>query len=179
VRLVILLRGINLGRANRLPMADLREALANQGLRDVRTYVQSGNIVADWHGTPEELVELTHATIADNFGFDIPVTVRSGPELQAVVKRNPFPEQADSDPKHVAVTFLSAPPDRSVIAELEQVAAEGELIVAGDRELYTWHPQGSARSKLALKLSGKSLGADATARNWRTVTTLLELVSDD
>jgi uncharacterized protein (DUF1697 family) len=102
------------------------------------------------------------------------VVARTRDELAEVVMRNPLGDVAD-DPKRYQVSFLAKAPDPDVIAELVKLAHGSERLVADGRELYGWHPEGVARSKLWAALAGKKLGVTATARNWTTVTTLLAM----
>ena len=171
---ILLLRGINIGPNRRVAMPKLREALAAAGMKDVETYVQSGNVVVSSRKSPDNLARETQRAIADEFGFDVDVVVRTRDELADVVKRNPLGDVADN-PKRYQVSFLSEQPDPDVVADLAKLAHESERLVADGRELYAWHPEGVARSKLWAALAGKKLGVTATARNWTTVTTLLEM----
>jgi uncharacterized protein (DUF1697 family) len=174
----VLLRGINLGPNNRIAMPALREALAATGFDDVRTYLQSGNVVLRSDASAGEVARGCGELIARHFALDIPVVVRTAAELAEVVDRSPIP-QAHQDPKRYTVTFLSAePPDESV-ERLRGLALDGEHFVAAGREFYSWHPAGIARSKLAAGLASPRLGVVATARNWTTVTTLLQMVQAD
>jgi uncharacterized protein (DUF1697 family) len=155
-------------------MPRLREVLTDAGFDDVRTYVQSGNIVLSGDESPDTVAETCERAIADAFGFDVPVVVRTRDELAAVVKRNPLGKVA-TEPKRYQVSFLDREPDPKLVEELAALATNSEEFVAIDREWYAWHPEGVARSKLWNKLAGKGLGVTATARNWTTVTTLLEM----
>jgi uncharacterized protein (DUF1697 family) len=174
VRQIVLLRGINIGARNRITMPELREALTKAGFEDVRTYVQSGNVVLSSDASPAKLARECERLIADRFGLEIDVVVRTRDELAEVVRRNPL-EDVATDPKRYQVSFLSGKLDTEKVRELEAVAAPEERLAAVGRELYAWHPKGVARSKLWARLAGKGLGVDATARNWTTVTKLLEL----
>jgi uncharacterized protein (DUF1697 family) len=174
VQQVIMLRGINLGPTRRVPMADLRALFSEAGHGDVRTYVQSGNVVLESAATAAELEREAAALISERFGFDVPVVVRTRRQLAAVVKRNPLGDVAD-DHKRYQVSFLSAKPAPTVVKTLEAAAMGDERVVCHGREIYAWHPQGVARSKLWNALAGKGLGVTATARNWTTVETLLEM----
>ena len=178
-RRVILLRGINVGAANRLPMADLKVALTEAGYPDTRTYMQSGNVLVRTDASPAGLASEVKALIAERFGLDVPVVVRTRDELQAVVDANPFPVAALIDPKHFQVTFLSGEPAPDRIRELAKHATDQEQFTSIGRELYAWHPDGIHNSRLAGMLTDRKLGVTATARNWTTVTTLLELAADD
>lgn len=171
---VALLRGINLGPNRRIAMAELRELFIGAGFGDVQTYVQSGNVVLSSETTAERLERRCEQLISERFGFDVDVVVRTRAELAAVVQRNPLPEAA-VDPKRYQVSFLSGELEPGRVEELAQLAARSERLVAHGRELYAWHPDGVARSKLWAKLAGAGLGVKATARNWTTVTTLLEM----
>ncbi len=174
MRHVLLLRGINLGPTRRVPMADLRALLSEAGYGGVRTYVQSGNIVLDAAAPPAEVEAETASLISGRFGFEVPVIARSRDELAAVVAHNPLQEVV-TDPKRYQVSFLAEPVPDDVVATLQSAAVGDERLVAQGRELYAWHPDGAARSKLWNALAGKGLGTLATARNWTTVTTLLTM----
>jgi uncharacterized protein (DUF1697 family) len=172
-----MLRGINLGPSRRVPMADLRALLSDAGYDDVTTYVQSGNIVLGSTAKPADLERDAQKLISERFGFDVPVVARTRTQLASVVKRNPLGDVADN-PKRYQVSFLSAKLDAATLAKLKAAAVEPERFEAHGRELYAWHPDGVARSKLWNALAGKGLGVVATARNWTTVTTLLEMASE-
>jgi uncharacterized protein (DUF1697 family) len=176
VQQVIMLRGINLGPTRRVPMAELRALFGEAGYADVRTYVQSGNVVLESAAKPAELEREAAALITERFGFEVPVVVRTARQLAAVVKLNPLGEVA-VNPKRYQVSFLTGKPAASAVKALQAAAVGEERVVAHGREIYAWHPEGVARSKLWNALAGKGLGAGvtATARNWTTVTTLLEM----
>jgi uncharacterized protein (DUF1697 family) len=173
---ILLLRGINLGSHKRVSMSDLRAALGEAGFADVRTYVQSGNVVLSSRASPAKVGAEAERLIAERFGFDVDVIVRTAEELAEVVARNPLAEVA-VDPKRYQVSFLEAEPDPAVLERIAALKAEPERLVAIGRELYAWHPDGIGRSKLWNKLAGTGLGVRATARNWTTVTTLLEMAT--
>jgi uncharacterized protein (DUF1697 family) len=177
-RLIVLLRGINLGAHNRIAMPELREALESAGYDDVRTYVQSGNVVLTSRDSAKKVSGDVEQLIADRFGLEIDVVVRTRSELAKVVERNPLRRQA-KNPKRYQVSFLESKPAPKLVRELEEVAADREEVVGIGREIYAWHPEGVARSKLWARLAGKGLGVTATARNWTTVTKLLELADAD
>ena len=177
MRQIVLLRGINLGARNRIAMPELRRAFAEAGFEDVRTYLQSGNLVLSSRARPEQLARECERLIAAAFGLDIAVVVRTRAELAKVVDRNPLGDVA-SNPKRYQVSFLSEKLHRDQVRALEALAAKGERLVAIGRELYAWHPEGAARSKLWARLAGRGLGVTATARNWTTVTSLLQLANE-
>jgi uncharacterized protein (DUF1697 family) len=173
-RHVVLLRGINIGSRNRVSMPALREALEEAGFTDVQTYLQSGNIVVESRAKPETVRKKVEQLIEQRFGLEIAVVVRTRAELAAVVKRNPHAKVA-TNPKAYQVTFLEQKLPAKTVRELEEAAADDERVVVSGREVYAWHPQTIARSKLWAKLAGKDLGVTATSRNWTTVEALVEL----
>ncbi|HEY7017051.1 MAG TPA: DUF1697 domain-containing protein [Gaiellaceae bacterium] len=176
-RIAVLLRGINIGSRNRIAMPALREALEEAGFTDVKTYVQSGNVVLESRAKPETVRRKVERLIEEHFGLEIAVVVRTRAELAKVVERNPLGNVAD-EPKRYQVSFLEKKLPATVVRELEDAAVEGERVVVIGREVYAWHSAGVARSKLWTKLAGKGLGVTATARNWTTVEALLELTGD-
>jgi len=176
---VVLLRGINVGSANRVAMPALRTALTGAGHGNVRTYVQSGNIVLDSELGADDLAAQVGDAIEAEFGLQIPVVTRTHAELAAVVEANPLGAVA-SEPKRYQVSFLDREPGADAVARLQDLAEPPEALAILGREIYAWHPDGVARSKLwnALAARGGVGGATATARNWTTVTTLLEMAAD-
>jgi len=172
--MIVLLRGINLGSTNRVAMPNLRSALADAGFEDVATYVQSGNVVLSSSDSAAKVGRAVERLIEKEFGLEIPVVVRTRAQVAAVVKRNPLGKVA-KNPKRYQVSFLEKKPTAALMRKLEAVAAPTERVVSAGREIYAWHPEGVVRSKLWAALAGKDLGVTATARNWTTVTTLLEL----
>jgi uncharacterized protein (DUF1697 family) len=171
MRQILLLRGVNVGAHNRIAMPALRELLAGAGFGDVRTYVQSGNVVLSSDAPPEELARECQRQIAAAFGLSIDVLVRTEAELADVVRRNPLSRVA-VNPKRYQVSFCATAPDAAQLERLAGLAVAPERFVAVGRELYAWHPEGVARSRLSAELAGPRLGVSATARNWSTVTTL-------
>lgn len=170
-RSIVLLRGINLGSRNRVAMPRLRDALEAAGFDEVRTYLQSGNIVLSGSAKPADSVR---RVLSKEFGLDIAVVTRTRAELAKVVAHNPLAKVA-RDPKRYQISFCDAKPSRAVVRQIEEAAAPGERVVVRGREIYAWHPDTIARSQLWALLAGPKLGVTATARNWTTVQKLLEL----
>ena len=136
-RCAILLRGINIGPNNRIPMAELRSLLTQDGFGEVATYLQSGNVLLSSSLSPE----------------------------------------AAADPKRYQVTFLESAPAPDIAARLAAAATPEERFAVIGREIYAWHPEGIARSRLATLLAGRGFKVAATARNWITVTALLSMTA--
>jgi uncharacterized protein (DUF1697 family) len=176
LRQIALLRAINLGSRNRIAMADLRRIAGSLGYEDVATYVQSGNLVLSSAASPAEVEARLSKAIAAELGLDVPVVVRTRDELAAVIERDPLGHW-QTDPKRYQVAFLEGEPDPAAVAAAHAAAAEyapEEFMISG-REIYRWHPRGQQAWKADKLLSAKKLGVRATARNWTTVTALLEL----
>ena len=174
---IALLRGINLGPNRRVAMGDLRDLLTGAGYPDVRTCVQSGNILLSSDLDPERLQRELEGHVLAGFGIDAKVVVRTREELAAVVALNPLAEVAD-EPKRYQVSFLSGEPSAEAIAEIAAVDVSPERFAHSGREIYAWHPKGIQRSALAKLISDRRLGVTATARNWNTVTTLLAMAQE-
>ena len=186
---VALLRAVNVGGQNRIPMAELRQRLSAIGLADVRTYVQSGNVLFKAaNKNPLEQAAVVHDVIARDFGCDVRVLALTHEDLVRVSAANPF-LPAGADEKYLHATFLFAPVPASAFAELKLPAQEGEEAeLMGDegdgpaddkalagRVVYLHLPHGYGRSKLSNAWFERALKTPATTRNWRTVLTLTEL----
>jgi uncharacterized protein (DUF1697 family) len=176
VRYVALLRGINLGRARQVGMPRLKELLEARGYADVRTHLRSGNVLLDSALPEADLAADLAGAIEDEFGFAVPVVVRTGRELAAVVAGDPFAGVA-TDPARYIVTFMTEPPDPDRVAALPPVEGPGDYRVAG-RELYLWLPDGIQRTPLASWKWDALLRSPGTTRNWNTVTRLAALAGD-
>jgi uncharacterized protein (DUF1697 family) len=179
---VSLLRGINLASRNRVNMPRLRDALATAGFTAVRTYVQSGNVVADSaHTDPAAVAEAVRAVLIREFDVDVPVMVRTPDELRAIADWCPFPADAAHRPTFVHVLHLAAEPDpdrvRALCAEAEAWAPD-ELAVRGSEVVLRYAADDTRGSKLQYPKVVKRLDVDATGRNWRTLAALVDLTSN-
>jgi uncharacterized protein (DUF1697 family) len=173
---VVLLRGINLAGHNRVSMPRLREVLSASGYDDVETYVQSGNVVLDSRSTEKAVAAGVHQQMSEALGLNIAVIVRSRPQLAEVAANNPF-LRPDVDPgRQLHVAFLGSAPSRAAMAALDPHRAPPDELHARGREVYVWAPNGIGRSK-ALDGLDRILGTQTSVRNWRTVTSLLEMAS--
>ena len=171
---IVLLRGINLASKRRVGMSDLRELLESDGYEDVRTHLQSGNVVLSSPLSPRKLEVALERLLRKQFGFEVRVLVRTRAELKKVIDRDPLGDVATNGSRYL-VSFLSKQLPAKTARELEAADIAPERVVVAGREIYGWHPTGVQRSKLARLLSDDRLGVTATTRNWNTVTKLLEL----
>jgi len=174
-RYALLLRGVNVGKKNSLPMADLRAMLGKIGCTDVQTYVQSGNAVFGTKLGAAQLTKAIEAALERKMGRPIATTVRTERQLAAIVDANPF-EKVAANPTYLCVTFLSHAPTESEVAPLHAKDWRPELFHLAGNEIYTWHPNGQGRSELAAALGKLKLRGAVTTRNWNTVLKLLEMV---
>ena len=175
---IALLRGINVGGKNRLPMKDLAAMFVDAGCEGVRTYIQSGNVVFRADPTlADEMPTLISASIERQFGYEITVVTRSAPDIEAVVRANPYIEAgAEADKLHVV--FLADAPDAERIEGLDPDRSPPDEFVVRGREVYLHCPDGMARSKLTNAWFDSQLSTVSTMRNWKTVSKLLELASN-
>jgi uncharacterized protein (DUF1697 family) len=175
-RKIVLLRGINVGPRKRIAMAELRAALSDLGYEDVRTHLQSGNVLLTSAAAPAKLAREIERAITERFGLEVDVVVRTPSELAAVVKSDPLGDIATNRSRYL-VSFLSEKPSAAAVRTLKEADVSPEQFVVAGRELYAWHPAGVHRSKLN-PLVERTLGVRATARNWNTVERLLELADE-
>lgn len=172
----LLLRGINVGPTTKLGMADLRDLLGELGHSDVRTYLRSGNVVL----TPRDLSGLgdeVERAIAERFGLDVRVLVRSRADLTAITNGNPLPEAAD-DPARFVVVFLEGEPAPGRVRSLDPQTYEPDRFQIQGREIYQWSPNGLSKTKLTTTFWERQLGVAGTARNWKTVLALLRMLEE-
>jgi uncharacterized protein (DUF1697 family) len=174
---IALLRGINVGGNNLLPMKRLAALMGAMGCTDVRAYIQSGNVVFG-HKTRSaaKLGQAITDAVSAEFGFAPRVLVISAAELTAAAKDNPYP-QADAEPKSLHLYFLESVPAKPDIAAMNAIAIGDEQFVLRDKVFYFYAPEGIGKSKLAERAE-RLLGVAATARNWRTVTTLVDMARE-
>lgn len=172
---VALLRGVNVGGKNRLPMAELSAIFERAGCTGVRTYIQSGNVVFGASArVAAQVGAQVSAALAERLGLRVPLVLRSAAELRAVVEGNPFLRERE-DPKRLHVAFLERAPTASARAALDPSRSPPDRFVARGRELYLCCPNGMARTKLTNDYLDRTLGTVSTVRNWSTVLALCEL----
>jgi len=171
-----LLRGINVGGGNIIPMADLRGCFEGMGFTGVRTHIQSGNVV--FRTKSRDVGQVTRKieeAIEKEFGFRVDVIVRTAEELRDVVARNPFASREGIEPNKLLVTFLAGDPGPEARDRIERIQADREELLLLGRELYAYFPNGIGKSKLAAGPIDRALKVTGTARNWNTVTRLLQI----
>ena len=167
---IALLRGINVGGHKQVSMADLRDLLTRLGLADVRSLLQSGNLVFGATGrTAGQLERLLETEAAKRLALETDFFVRTAKEWNDVVARNPFRKEAARDPGHLIVMFLKDPPSVRGVTALQAAITGREVVRAGGKHLYIVYPDGAGRSRLTNAVIDKQLGTRGTGRNWNTV----------
>jgi uncharacterized protein (DUF1697 family) len=175
-RHLALLRGINVGGTRKVPMARLRELCAGLGWADVATYIQSGNVIFSAIGEPAALERALEEAIAGEFGFDVAVIVRSAAEWRLYPPDNPFPEAARDEPNRLMLHLAKHPPASGAEEAIAAKAAAGERVRRAGHALWIHYPAGAGTTKITPSLLDRAAGSPVTARNWRTVITLMEMV---
>jgi uncharacterized protein (DUF1697 family) len=169
-----LFRGINVGGNKILRMTELASLFEGLGFEDVRTYIQSGNVIFQAKGTSTKSIALrVEDAVADAHGFRPQIIILPAKEIRRAMEANPFPAAID-EPKSLHCFFLAEIPATPDLETLRDLRSSGEEFVLADKVFYLHSPQGIGRSKLAQRVE-KLLGVPTTARNWRTVTKIDEI----
>lgn len=163
-RYAVLLRGINLGRAKRVAMADLRALLADAGFGDVATLLQSGNVVLTSDGSPAEVARRVEEAIRERLGMDVAAVVRTRDEMRAVVEADPLGDVAGDGSRYV-VAFMATEPGPELAELLDSVDAGDDRHALRGRELYVWCPHEQMDSPLMTALDKRKGGPVTTVRN--------------
>ncbi len=171
---VAMLRGVNVG-GNPLKMEWLRGACEEMGLREVRTYLQSGNIVFASSLGAAKLAAMLKQKIDKQTRLPVPVIIRSAKEMAEIVAQNPFLQRKGIDATKLHVTFLGGAPKRPDTERLDKLAGSRDEYHLGKREIFLHCPTNYGETKLSNAAIEKALGVSATTRNWTTMTTLAEM----
>ena len=174
-RLIALLRAVNVG-GRKLPMAELRSLAEGIGLSEPRTFIQSGNLVFTAPGSAAALEAKLEQAIAARFGFHSDAIVRTASQWRRLVESNPFRKESDRAPNRVHAGLAKSKLAAGAAAAIAEAAAAGERVEEAGGALWFHYPQGAGTSKLTPKLIDRAAGSPVTARNWRTVTALMEML---
>jgi uncharacterized protein (DUF1697 family) len=165
------LRGVNVG-GRKIRMDDLRELYISLGLKDVSSYIQSGNIIFN-HPRNEDLVSLLENKIMDTFGFEVSIIIRKRSEMEKIVEENPFLEE---DVSKLHITFLKESPQELPKEYIDQIKDNSEKYSIKGKEIYLFLPNGYGRTKLSNNFFEKKLKVTATTRNFKTTRKLLDMM---
>ena len=173
---ICMLRGVNVGSHNRVKMDDLKKLCTSLKLCDPQTYVQSGNVIfkSDERNL-EKLRQKLEAAIHKKFGFQTDAILRSTKDLREVIANNPFAKRRDIHPGKLLVTFFSGDPGEAACKQVRAIKCDPEELFIEGREAYIYFPNGAGRSKLNWAVIPKTLKVSGTARNWNSVTKMLEI----
>ena len=174
---VALLRGINVGGKNKVQMGELRSLFEDLGYDNVRSYLQSGNVVFDSGSSSKRLSAEIEDAVSKIFGIKLSVLIRTQRELKDIVEGNPFSTKGDH-PTSLHVMFLADRSSSQAVKGLDLDRSPPDEFKVRGREIYLWYPKGSGRSKLTIDYFERALGTRATARNWNTVVRLLKLMEE-
>ena len=174
---ISLFRGINVGGNHKIRMDELKAIHESLGLRDVVTYIQSGNVVFKSDSADSvQLQKQIEESVEKKYGFHIEVMIRTSAELQSIIDKNPFQGQQDKEFKWVVVMFLADHPETATRDALLKTHIGPEEIFIMDKEVYIYYADGVGRSKLSNNFIEKKLKVYGTARNWNTVLQLQKLI---
>jgi uncharacterized protein (DUF1697 family) len=172
---IALLRGINVGGHNKIPMRELCMLCADLGWVDVQSYIQSGNLVFRAAAKAAQLETELEQAIERRFGLPIPILVRAAAVWPDYVRDNPFPDASQNEPNLVMLALSKAAPKKDAAEKLQERAVSGERIVQVGDAIWVHYAGGVAKSKLSPALFDRLVGSPVTARNWRTVLKLDEM----
>jgi len=180
MKFIAFIRGINVGRKNRIKMADLVKALDLLGLKNIRTYLQSGNVTFEHDNFDNTNISRDiKRKISQVFGISVNVIIRREDELETIIELNPFIKDHDIEPSKLHVTYLKEIPDKDLILNLGQFKGKNEDLKVNNKEIYLYLPNGYAKTKLTNEFFEKKLKTIATTRNWKTTTKILEIAKYD
>ncbi len=176
---IFLLRGINVGGHRKIKMEALRALCESLWLTNVRTHIQSGNIVCRASGRdPNSVARQLEDAIETSSGFRPLVVARTAAELRTVIERNPFANRADVAPDRLGVSFLASDPGEAAREQVRAMDVAPEELRIDGREMYIHFPQGMGASKLPLAAIERLLKTPGTVRNWNTVEKLMAMVDE-
>lgn len=179
MKYIALLRGINIGRKNRIKMADLKEFFKLMDFNNIKTYLQSGNVIFEHNlDNTEKIASEIEKELIKTYEFPVNVIIRTKNGLEDVINNNPFINEDNVDIDKLHVTFLQKIPDKEIVLDLDLKKSENEKFKIIDKEIYLYLPDGYARTKLNNNIFEKKLNTIATTRNWKTVNKLLELANN-
>ena len=174
---VSILRGINVSGQKKILMVDLKTLFESINLKEVITYIQSGNVIFK---SSESLSDLGFAikiekAVYKKYGFEVPVIIRTKDEIQKIISTNPFLKEKNIDPRKLHITFLSEIPSAENVESIESIKYSPDRFIISGREIYLHIPVSYGETKLSNNFFEKKLKVRATTRNWNTVNKLLEL----
>ena len=173
---ISILRGINVSGRNMIKMDLLRSMYEHLGFMNVKTYIQSGNVIFQAHNKlPTELGQIISIQIQRNFGFEVPVIVLTVERLKAILERNPLKSGLTKDISYLYITYLASQPKEVCLGAFEKKKLQSEEIEVTEDAVYLFCPNGYGRTKLNNSFIETQLKISATTRNWKTSNELLNI----
>jgi uncharacterized protein (DUF1697 family) len=173
---ISLLRGINVGAQKRMSMETLRGIYVDLGFMNVRSYVQSGNVVFESQAVNRsELVECIQGRIEQTCGYQVEVFIRHPDELHRILTGNPFLTVRKEDPNKLHVSFYYQAPSESMLGKLAALSGTADELALGEMAVYIFCPNGYGKTKLSNSFFERKLGIPVTTRNWNTVNALYKM----
>jgi uncharacterized protein (DUF1697 family) len=173
---VALLRSINLGRHKKVAMYDLRAVSTELGFSDVRSFLQTGNVIFRSQSRATQLEGLLEREVDKRLGLQTDFFFRNADEWTSVLSHNPFRDEARRDPAHVVVVFLKDAPDANQVKALQAAITGRERVAAHGKHAYLVYPDGIGRSRVTSSLIERTLATRGAGRNWNTVRKIAELL---
>ena len=175
---IAILRGINLSGKNKIQMADLKEKLSTLNFRNIRTYIQSGNVIFKYQeASQSDLAKMVEDAILKNYRYKVPTTVLTEDELMEIVSNNPFKNAKYVDENRLYVTYLFDSPLKENIEKLIETSYLPDKIAFKNKTIYLYCPNGYARTKYTNTFIENKLKLIATTRNWKTSNKLVEIAT--
>jgi uncharacterized protein (DUF1697 family) len=171
---IALLRGINVSGHKKIKMTDLKALFEELGFSNVRTYIQSGNVVFESNSVTD-LESKIAGKIREQYGFEVSVICRTAAEIESVINRNPYAEMVDFAPEKLYLTFLAEVPQPDKLEAIKAFTFEPEQYTISGQEVYVYCQNGYGNTKLENLFFEKKLKVTATTRNWRTVNKLVDM----
>jgi uncharacterized protein (DUF1697 family) len=173
---ISILRGINVGGNKKILMEDLRNLYNELNFKNIRTYIQSGNVIFDCEKTnPNQLENTIEDKISEKFKFQVPVIIRTTFKLQEIINNNPFLRENNVDVEKLHITFLSAKPESIKMEEIKKYDYKPDRFFCSDKAVYVYCPNGYGNTKLNNTFFENKLGVKATTRNLKTVNELVRI----
>ena len=177
MKYIVLLRGINVAGKNRIKMIDLKSMFESLNFKNVKPYIQSGNVIFDYEITDSvKLTSFIEVKINDTFGFFVKVIVRNEEEFRSIVNNNPFVNDTNVEINKLHVVLMSDIPDPKLVVGLHVKKEDNEKFLISSREIYLYCPNGYGKTKLNNAMFEKKLNTTCTTRNWKTMNNIISLL---
>lgn len=175
--IISFLRGVNMAGHFPLKMTDLSDMYKDLGFKDTETYIQSGNVIFTCPANLQraEITEKIEAAVLNKFGYAVPVMIRTVDDIKKIIAENPFISESKFDPSKMVAILLYEKPTEAQIQKMVNINYPPDKFAISGNEIFVYCPDGFGKSKLYTNFFEKKMGVTGTARNWKTITTILSL----